>query len=235
MDLFADRLYHCLLDALRERGITEDGRPVTVAEIYQELVPYRTVRERVGVDLNADYEHALLRLLAGEGDRLRLEPPAAQEELKRELGSNNPYVGIYRKFAACDVWVRVAAVADDEAGEGARGPVDSGAAPALARPVAVPAAGSPSAEPAPRPAAPARPAAATPVAPPPAPGSETGCPFCREALPGGRMVRFCPHCGRDQRLRPCAGCGEALDRAWRYCIACGVPVQLTAHPGKVPG
>lgn len=227
MDLFADRLYQCLLDALRERGVAEDGRPVTVAEIYQELVPYRTVRERVGVDLNADYEHALLRLLAGEGGRLRLEPAAAQDELKRELGSNNPYVGIYRKFAACDVWVSFPA----EAGEDAPAPEP---VPARARPVAVPVGLVPSAEPAPAPAAPPRPAAASPAPAPPAAG-DSGCPFCREMLPGGRMVRFCPHCGRDQRLRPCAGCGEALDRAWRYCIACGVPVQLTAHTGKGAG
>jgi hypothetical protein len=47
------------------------------------------------------------------------------------------------------------------------------------------------------------------------------CGFCDSALPGGRIVRFCPHCGADQALRPCASCGEPLDASWGFCTACG--------------
>ena len=104
-----DRLEHIhasLAQAMvRSRGDEAFGNPVTVAEIYQDLVPYRAVRTQLGFDMNADYEHTLLRLLAGEGDLARLDPPEAREELQDELGAPNPNVGLFRKFAGCDVWI----------------------------------------------------------------------------------------------------------------------------------
>jgi hypothetical protein len=101
-----DRLYQRLADALQQSRREPFVAPVTVAEIYQELVPYRVVRDDVGFAMNADYEHALLRLLAGEGEWLRLEPGTAREMIVRELKSPNPNVSIYREYAGCDVWVR---------------------------------------------------------------------------------------------------------------------------------
>jgi hypothetical protein len=53
--------------------------------------------------MNADYEHALLRLLAGEGDFLTIESKTARQELRDELDSPNPNTGLYRDFAAADV------------------------------------------------------------------------------------------------------------------------------------
>jgi hypothetical protein len=109
-----DRLYARLTNALRERP-DPWGAPVTVAELYQELIPYRTVRSDVGFTMNADYEHTLLRLLSGEADRAKLEPPSAREEISRELRSSNPNVSIYREYAACEVWITPPdATADDD-------------------------------------------------------------------------------------------------------------------------
>ncbi|MEJ2679557.1 MAG: hypothetical protein P8174_10850, partial [Gemmatimonadota bacterium] len=109
------RLHRCLVDAVRRRG--EDPRRASfkVSEVYEELVPYREVRRALGVQLKADYEHALLRLLAGEGGLLRVEPEAARAELRQEAGTPYPFVGLYRKFAASDVWIMRDAVgaADD--------------------------------------------------------------------------------------------------------------------------
>jgi hypothetical protein len=99
-----DRLYAQLTNALRERP-DPWGAPVTVAELYQELIPYRTVRSDVGFTMNADYEHTLLRLLSGEADLAKLEPPSAREQISRELRSSNPNVSIYREYAACEVWI----------------------------------------------------------------------------------------------------------------------------------
>lgn len=98
-------LYTRLTDALRSARPAPFSKPVTVAEIYQELVPYRLVRDEIGFAMNADYEHVLLRLLAGEGARVRLDPVSAREAIQRELRSANPNVSIYREYAACDVWV----------------------------------------------------------------------------------------------------------------------------------
>ena len=50
----------------------------TVAEIYQDLIPYRSHRALIGVEMNGDYEEALLRMLSGEGDCLLLDSAAAR-------------------------------------------------------------------------------------------------------------------------------------------------------------
>jgi hypothetical protein len=100
------RLYERLAEALQRTRPAGFDAPVTVAEIYQELVPYRAVRSEVGFGMNADYEHVLLRLLAGEAELARLEPETAREEILRELRSANPNVSVYRAYAGCDVWVR---------------------------------------------------------------------------------------------------------------------------------
>ncbi|HKJ91847.1 MAG TPA: hypothetical protein VJ957_01710, partial [Longimicrobiales bacterium] len=104
-DPVVTRLHGCLVDAIRRGGREPTAGPFKVSEIYQDLVPYREVRATLGVELNADYEHALLRLLAGEGGLLRLEPESAREELRREVESPYPFVGMYRKFSASDVWI----------------------------------------------------------------------------------------------------------------------------------
>jgi hypothetical protein len=100
-----ERLHAALVDALRASRNPPFEQPVTVAEIYQDLVPYRLVRVELGFEMNADYEHTLLRLLAGESELARLEPREAAEELRDELDSPNPNVGLFRKFAGCDVWI----------------------------------------------------------------------------------------------------------------------------------
>jgi hypothetical protein len=115
-----ERLYRRLADALRRSRIEPFSSPVTVAEIYQELVPYRQVREEMGFSMNADYEHALLSLLAGAGERVRLEPQTARDVIARELKMPNPNVSIYREYAACDVWV----LEPEEAAAGTDAPAD---------------------------------------------------------------------------------------------------------------
>jgi hypothetical protein len=77
--------------------------PFTVAEIYQDLAPYRTHRDLIGVDMNGDYEEALFRMLAGEGDHLVLDSEVVRQELQRELASSNPNTALFREFAAADV------------------------------------------------------------------------------------------------------------------------------------
>jgi hypothetical protein len=104
-DQLVERLHGVLSQALQHNRPRPFDSPVTVAEIYQDLVPYRSVRTALGFQMNADYEHTLLRLLAGEHGLARLEPAEARDELRSELGTPNPNVGLFRKFAACDVWV----------------------------------------------------------------------------------------------------------------------------------
>jgi hypothetical protein len=203
------RFHRALVEEISRTRPTYLREPFTVAEIYQNLVPYRTHRDRIGVEMNGDYEDALLRLLAGEGEYLHLESEHARNEIAAELLSPNPNTGLFREFAAVDVRLNPLRLPRDLP-DSAPGPmaglfeppdIDLGM---LER--AGPSAPSPSA-PAPQ---------AAPV--------HGACPWCREALPGRATLNFCPFCGADQHTRPCSTCGEELEAGWRFCVACGTAV-----------
>lgn len=185
-----DRLYWHLVETLRRDGAAAEGA-LTVARLYQNLIPYRGVRAELGLLELAQYEHALLRLLSGERGYLVLEPADVQGELRRELGSPNPILGIYRDYS--DVGVQ------------------------LQPPRREPVAPAPGAAPAPEVAAPRATAPPAPVAA----SAVVACTSCREALPRGRDARFCPFCGTAQpyccrqcgetlasQWRFCIDCGE---------------------------
>jgi hypothetical protein len=221
------RLYERLAGALAQSRPAGFAAPVTVAEIYQELVPYRAVRDETGFAMNADYEYVLLRLLSGEAGLVRLEPDTAREEIARELRTPNPNVSLYRAYAACDVWVRPAAGVASTGGAPAAPSRQSapGADPVAGPPPAVRVATSPGVQ--------SRAGASErdPVRPPsqtahplrqggqaPAPGV---CVACGTRQPARPRARYCPYCGADQTTRPCGRCGETLEAGWSYCIACG--------------
>jgi hypothetical protein len=111
-DTIIARFHGALVEALRQRDPEHLSRPFTVAEIYQDLVPYGAYRDVLGVEMNGDYEHALLRLLAGESDFLEMESEHALREIQEELQSVNPNTGLYREFAAVDVRLNPAHIPD---------------------------------------------------------------------------------------------------------------------------
>jgi hypothetical protein len=47
------------------------------------------------------------------------------------------------------------------------------------------------------------------------------CAFCKGALPVGRAISFCPHCGQDMTVVHCPACGSELERGWKFCVTCG--------------
>ena len=223
----ADRFAHALSQIVHHERPELIGRAVTVAELYQDIAPYRRMRDLAGFELHADYEHALLRFLSGAGGHAQLDPESAADELGIEAESSDPDLSLYRKFAACDVvlalggalpprpapsFVDVAADAEDPAS--VRHEPEVASIEETLRALGV--------EPETAPAAPAaQPAARRHVAQPAAPR----CAFCANALPVGRDVRFCPFCGGDQTARACAECGEPLEEDWRFCVACGAPAE----------
>ncbi len=48
-----------------------------------------------------------------------------------------------------------------------------------------------------------------------------GCRYCGGALPQGRRVVFCPHCGQNLTIQRCPACASELELGWKYCITCG--------------
>lgn len=229
-DEVVTRLYRALVEELRRRDHPAD-QPVTVSELHQTLIPYAAVRSTIGVELNADYEHALLRLLAGERGLLRLEPQTACEELRREVEAPYPFVGLFRKFSGSEVWVTMTEGTEPEeravpAEPAASDPAESPEGPArprsrgLAAEMETARMRTGGAEPAPeRPPIHLHPGGPKPAQRPLQ--TPATCGFCGEDLPAGRRVRFCPYCGGDQRLHPCPRCEAVLERDWRHCISCG--------------
>jgi hypothetical protein len=99
-------------------------------------------------------------------------------------------------------------------------------APAAATTAPVRAAAPAPEAPAPRTSA-ARPASASPPSSPSvasmmgADPQQSGCRYCGGALPGGRRIVFCPHCGQNLTVQRCPACGSELELGWKFCITCG--------------
>jgi hypothetical protein len=239
-DAILSRFHGALVDALRDRNPDQLSRPFTVAEIYQDLVPYGAYRDVLGVEMNGDYEHALLRLLAGEGDFVEMESEHALHEIREELESVNPNTGLYREFAAVDVRLNPAKLPADN-GSPVQPNGDASAAEAqMGNEITFPPFGPPSSEDreetivvslgdfaASDPLDPEIvddiPAQTEPEAElvPQSNSATDVCRWCRETLPKRDHLNFCPFCGTDVKLVPCDSCGEALEADWRFCIACG--------------
>ncbi len=246
-----DRLYHRLVQALAEEGDGGASRPVAIAEIYQRLVPYRAVRDELGFGELAQYEHTLLRLLAGEREYLLIDVAQAQDDFRRELRSNNPLVGIYRDYAAVNVRLnqRAPLAVSPRAGDTGRSEAtaatqSAGAVPPPPEPELPPspvpppaAAGAAGAEPeppelypAPEDAPPAGSRAIAGAAETEASGSAAqvpaaaaGCWSCHSFLPDRPELQFCPFCGQSQVALPCTACSYPVEPEWSFCIRCGIP------------
>lgn len=321
-DQVLERFHRALIEEIQTQRPEYLTQPFTVAEIYQNLVPYGSHRDRIGVEMNGDYEDALVRLLAGEGGYLILDSEAALGKLRSELDAKNPNTGVYREYAAVDVRLNQAyldlsaeamdqlpdlveeleaedpmtmtdlapaegnASAGDPAGaapggdifadyvaeeggpessesDGTSGAVEGTASPAMSDPGAVThgaatagdstAGGDPSSEDGDRgeaadAASPSEGASPSSGRPPLAPeyvdepekngvppagvtgGARAGvvdgsCVWCRADLPEREDVNYCPFCGTDLRLVPCASCGAEIEPGWMFCAVCGTEVD----------
>ena len=55
------------------------------------------------------------------------------------------------------------------------------------------------------------------------PNAGERCRSCDGALPEGRAITFCPHCGQNLTTMNCPACGSELELGWNYCPTCGRP------------
>lgn len=225
-----DRFFRQLVGALAAAGPGRLREPVTVTEISTTVLPYRSHRRALELDSSEDYELALLRLCAGEGGLAHTEPPEALALFQAELATPHPDLSVLVRGAGAALILSPRRVAELLQA----GPAD------VHREYAPPA---PSA--APGPPTPIRSVEIVdsddalplddirlPAPPPPPParseedestedaGTEH-CSFCGGALPSGRIVNFCPHCGQSQSVTHCPECRSEVELGWRHCITCG--------------
>jgi hypothetical protein len=234
-----DRLFHQLVRALAERGPDRLVEPIQIAELYQELVPYRLYRTALKLETHQDYEMALLRLLAGEGGYARVEPTDVQEALAREAQAALPDTGAFREFAAARVHLNPAAEQAVLVGSEAyappaprpppvepEAPAEPEAPPEAVAPVAAPPAGAlpdlpDSAAPPEEEVGDEDIPAAVPAEASLSPTAGELCPYCGGELPTGRQLFYCPFCGGNVKGVHCPDCGTELEVGWSYCITCG--------------
>jgi hypothetical protein len=236
-----DRLYRRLVQNIRTGFPDLLTRQFEVAQIYQQLVPYRLNRRELEVDTNEEYELALMQLLSGARGLLSGDEEM-QRTLRTELESPNPDLTVFRTFATS--WVSLAPEAlralDGQplvrSAGGSEAPAAKRSGPSVqaqlaaraTEEVAVAAQAAQAARAAARPAsgstrsadAPGPRATRTAVHPTPA-----GCRFCGGEIPDGREVNFCPHCGQNLSIKQCPACSTELDSDWRFCVTCGRQVD----------
>jgi hypothetical protein len=66
---------------------------------------------------------------------------------------------------------------------------------------------------------------------PPTPVLGGRCQYCGQALPEGRAVTFCPHCGQNVTIVRCPACSTELEAGWSFCVTCGRAMDGTAPAG----
>ena len=241
-----ERMYRHLVKTIRTSSPHLLTQPFQVADLYATILPYRLHRRDLGLETNQDYEMAMLELLSGGRGYLVVED-RMREVLGTSLKSPNPDPQLIREFASSRISLAPDAVrkVDPEALPA----LPASAATAPTAPVGVPiteaeirpsrgGAGSSGSGPVAPPASPSssRPGGAT-ASPPPTNtrrparpiylAQDGECPHCRGALPGGRPLVFCPHCGQDLTVQHCPACGSELEHDWKFCVTCGRAVAST--------
>lgn len=196
-----DQMFRVLVRTLRTKQPALLTAPFTVAELYQQILPYRHFRRELALETNQEYEITLMELLSGARGYLDVDEQL-RDELGEELKAPSPEPSRVREFADAHVAIKPAALATV---------FESGMSPApIPRPAPRPAMGG------------ARPAAE------PATVSNTGAPPCRYCggdLPSGRMLHYCPHCGQNLQVLNCPACGAEVEAGWKFCVACGKAVS----------
>ncbi len=225
-----DRVFRVLVRKLAERGADRLRSTLQVSEIYQSLIPYRTCKVELGFDSVEDYEMAILRLVAGEGDLTTIDPADVREVLLQELENVVPDAGAFRDFAAARLSLNpraVQQVLDEQAAYAPTPPPE----PSVAVAGQPDRGDSDASDDEPnwdglsnleRPERPAAPAPSSPALVFESVEQPATCPDCRGTLPANRKVRFCPFCGTPVAPGVCRQCGEALEPTWHFCVSCGI-------------
>lgn len=245
-----ERFFRRLVDNLIAIDPARLHRPLTLGELSDSVVPYRTNRRSLSIDTNEDYDMLLLRLASGEGGFLRMSSEGVRAQFQGEATSHHPNLGLLRELAGAefvlgtqplahalgpDPMLAYAPPEEEEVEMAEAGGADEAeeiSLDALRKPSFAPETPMLHWPPDQRASLPAisreiprevnRPAEATRQT-----SGESAriggirCGFCGGGLPANRAVNFCPHCGQNQTFTRCPECQSELELGWRHCIRCG--------------
>lgn len=236
-----ERFAAALLAQWRAEG-GSGGGPIGIDALVDRVLPYRTARRLLGIDISEDYEALVLRLVGGEEGLATAFPDEAGEMARTTMSDKLPDLDVLRLIRSATLTLGDDAIGrlGDASFGGARAEADA----KWNRPDA--SAAGPT-TPDTSPPAPSLPPAVviplptfardqTRVAMPPVPDGpppayltapvefvppERSCWSCGDELPAERAVKFCPFCGADQRSPACGACGTPVERSWKHCPECG--------------
>jgi hypothetical protein len=187
-----DRMFRVLVRTIRTKHPAYLTESFSVADLQQQILPYRHFRRDLGLESNQEYELALLQLLSGARGFVEVDE-RIRAELSRELESSSPQPGRVREFGEARVWLnQEAAAAVSTAGTPVSSPVQ------------------------PSPPEPAHSASSARCRfcggeLPKVGGREVNfCPHCGQNL----RVRHCPACGAEteEGWKFCVSCGKGLSQ-----------------------
>src|SRR4051794_38664379 len=104
-----DRMFRHLVRTVRSRFPQYLTQPFDVAELNQNVLPYRHHRRELGLDTNEDYEMTLTELLSGARDYL-IVYDRMRDVLRTELAANNPDPSAFKQFASATVSIAPSAL-----------------------------------------------------------------------------------------------------------------------------
>lgn len=193
-----DRMFHVLVRNLRANHPTQLNTAFTVADLHQQILPYRHFRRELGLETNQEYELILMELLTGARGYLDVDE-RMRDQLGKELQSASPEPSRVREFAEAQLSVnsaalvavpdaRLAGAASNQ--RDARSPTGSAGVPASSM----------------------------------SKSDASRCRYCNGDLPVGRALHFCPHCGQNLQVLHCPACGAEVEAGWKFCVACGKAV-----------
>lgn len=192
-----DRMFAVLVRNLQTKQPEAPRGPISVAELHQQILPYRHYRRELGIETNQEYELALMELLSGARGYLDVDE-RLRDNLSRELAASSPEPSRVRDFADAQISVNPAALSKFPAVNATERPAPRTSGATNARE----------------------------YAPPPgmirlSDGASARCRYCAGELPAARALNFCPHCGQNLQVLNCPACGAEVEAGWKFCVACG--------------
>jgi double zinc ribbon protein len=194
-----DRMFAVLVRNLRAKQPTALTGPISVADLHQQILPYRHYRRELGIETNQEYELALMQLLSGARGYLDVDE-RLRDGLGKELASLSPEPSRVRDYADAQVSINPQALSKIPEPVGHEADDGGGGLDVRAR------------------------VDGREYAPPPGmvrASAGSRCRYCGGDLPSTRALNYCPHCGQNLQVLNCPACGAEVEAGWKFCVVCG--------------
>ena len=99
-----ERMFRVLVRTIRTKHPAYLAEAFTLADLQQQILPYRHFRRDLGLESNQEYELALMQLVGGAKQYLKADE-RVRDEFSRELASSDPKPARIRDFGDARLWL----------------------------------------------------------------------------------------------------------------------------------